>query len=87
MIPFEWTIHDYPNLDIDTQVTLQIALAKKYARDYLDAALSEIELKEEVAFALFQEMKRHENDEKYEYCMLYKDTIENIKYIPIYKLF
>lgn len=87
MIPHEWTVHDYPNLDIDTQVGLQIALAKRYARDYLDAALSEAELKEEVAFALFQDLKRHENDEKYEYCMLYRDTIENIEYIPIYKLF
>jgi hypothetical protein len=87
MTPEHWTLYDYPNLDIDTQVSLQIALAKKYAQDYLDVALSEQELKEEIAFALYQDLKKHEQDEKYEYCILYKDTIENIEHISIYKLF
>ena len=87
MIPNEWTIHDYAHLDIDTQVSLQIALAKKYAMDYLDVALSEAELKEEVAYSLYLDLKNHESEEKYELCMLYRDTIENITYIPIYKLF
>lgn len=82
-----FTILTYPELSIDKQVSMQIALAKEYARGYYDAALSAKELKEEVTFLLELDLKELEIYEKYEYCILYKDTIENIEYIPIHKLY
>ena len=84
---FERSILYYPEFDIEQQVKLQIALARRYARDYLDAALSKKELIEEISFALYIDMKKHEAEEKYEYCMLYKDTIENIEFISIEQLY
>lgn len=80
-------IINYAMLDIDAQVRMQIALAKHYARDFYDVALTTQELREEVIWILEHDLKELEIYEKYEYCMLYKDTIENIKYIPIDKLY
>ena len=88
MMPFEhWMIFEYPRLDIETQVRMQIALAKHYAKDYLDMAISSTELKSEISWALHVDMVQHENQEKYEYCILYKDTIDNLEFISIDKLF
>ena len=84
---FERSILYYPEFDVEQQVKLQIALARRYARDYLDAALSKKELIEEISFALYIDMKKNEAEEKYEYCMLYKDTIENIEFISIEQLY
>jgi len=80
-------VMEYASLPIDKQVKLQIRLARRYARDFLDAGLAEWEIKEEIVFALEYDLKQLELYEKYEYCILYKDTIENIKYIPERKLY
>jgi len=80
-------IVNYAKLPIEDQVRLQVRLARKYASDFLDAGLAEWEIKEEIVFALHYDLKQLELYEKYEYCILYKDTIENIKYIPERKLY
>ncbi len=78
---------NYRSHSIDTQVRMQINLARAYARDFYDAALTARELREEVVCLLEYDLKELELYEKYEYCTLYKDTIENIKYISIDKLY
>ena len=81
------SILEYATLDIDIQVRLQMALARRYAEPYYDGVYSERQLKDMIEYDMLNDLYAHEQSEKYEYCMLYKDTIENLEYIPVRKLY
>lgn len=88
MSPYDFNLaHYYPDLDIDTQVRLQIALARHYAKDFLDLSIAADELRVEIIWMIAKDLVQLEAQEKYEYCMLYKDTIENVKFISIEQLY
>lgn len=88
MIPDEeLNIRDYAKYDIETQVHLQIALVKKYTSSYYDASFSSMELKEAIVADMLYDLAEYEKLEKYELCMLFRDAIENIRHIPVHKLY
>lgn len=88
MIPDEeLNIRDYAKYDVEVQVHLQIALVKKYAVSYYDASFGALELKEAIIADMIYDLSQYEKDEKYELCMLFRDAIENIRYIPVHKLY
>lgn len=77
----------YANYDIDSQVKMQMILARSFAEAYLDEPWTTQELRAALKLDMTYELHQLELEEKYELCMLYKDTIENLEYIPVNKLY
>lgn len=82
-----FNVLDYAFYDIDSQVKMQMMLAKSFAHEYYDEPWGVSELRAAIKTDLRYELYQLELEEKYELCMLYKDTIENLEFIPIDKLY
>ena len=82
-----FNVLDYALYDIDSQVKMQMLLAKSFAETYYDEPWGSTELRAAIKIDLKYELYQLELEEKYELCMLYKDTIENLEYIPVNKLY
>lgn len=84
----EWIIEQYPQLDDEQKKEWHIRLARRYAMDFFDEEYTSAKnFRSKLALSLLKDLKVFEENEQYEYCTLYKETIDNIKYIPISKLF
>ena len=83
MIPHKFVL-DYANYELELQIAMQIKLARHYAQDFYDISdLTDELLKKLIVASLQHDLKDYEKNEQYEYCILYKDTIDNIKHISI----
>ena len=81
MIPPLSTYHEQP---IEVQVKMQIGLVRHYAEDWLDMpSFSEEAFRDAITHSMKADKLLYEYEEKYELCAVYKDAIENIRYISL----
>tara|TARA_R110000772_G_scaffold245957_2_gene359564 strand:- start:198 stop:458 length:261 start_codon:yes stop_codon:yes gene_type:complete len=77
----------YIKLDSEEQVRLQISLARNFAMDWFDEPyFDNKKVKERIKLAMIVELNELIEQEKYELCQLYHDTIENLEYISVRQL-
>ena len=81
MIPSITLYHSQP---IEVQVKMQIGLVRHYAEDWMDMpSFSEKHFREAIKHDMERDLLIYEQDEKYELCSVYRDAIENIKWISL----
>lgn len=81
MIPL---VHKYSDMPVEAQVKLQITLIRHYADDWRDMPSFTIEdMREAITVTMKDDLAVLIDEEKYELCAIYRDAIENIKYVSL----